>query len=142
MRLNRHADYALRTVLFLASQPSGRLVARRDIAAAMDIPDAYLRKIATELGRAGLVEVTRGPRGGCRLLADPESLTLLQVVETVLGPLFLNDCVVRPAGCRRSARCAIHQVCVAATEQLRSNLDGVTFAELARRESCLALPAF
>lgn len=137
MRLNRHADYTIRTVLFLATRETGALVPRREIVQAMGIPDAFFRKIATELGRAGIVEMTRGPQGGCRLLAEADTLTLLEVVESVLGELRVNECVLRPETCQRSARCAVHRVCVTATEQLRATLAGVTFADLAREESCL-----
>jgi Rrf2 family protein len=141
MALNRHADYAIRTVLFLALQEAGSVVPRRRVVEAMGIPDSYFRKIATELGRAGVVQMTRGPRGGCRLVPDPARLTLLQVIEATVGPVYLNDCVVRPAGCGRSATCAVHEVCVAATDRLRSLLGGVTFADLAQRESCLLAEA-
>jgi Rrf2 family protein len=138
MRLNRHADYTIRTVLYLAMQDAGAVVPRRDVVEAMGIPDSFFRKIATQLGRAGILELTRGARGGCRLRVDPASLTLLQVAETALGEVYFNDCVVRPETCRRSARCAVHHVCAAATEQLRGLLAGITFAELAREESCLS----
>jgi len=134
VRLNRHADYTIRTVLHLATRGRGAVVPRREIVKAMAIPDAYFRKIATELGRTGIVEVIRGPQGGCRLVADPERLTLLEVVEGTLGEARISDCVLRPESCGRRERCAVHRVCAAATEQLRAMLAGVTFAELAREE--------
>ncbi len=137
MRLTRAGEYAVRCVLYLASQGVGVLCARKEIARKMDIPDQFLGKIAQQLARAGAIEIIQGARGGFRLVVAPEQLTLLEVVEAVIGEIFLNDCVLRPESCNRSHACAVHGIWAKAKDQLRQTLQEATFARILRETSCM-----
>ena len=138
MRLTRAGEYAVRCVLYLASQGQGTLCARRGVAERMDIPDQFLGKIAQQLARAGLIEIVQGARGGLRLVVPPDQVTLLDVVEAVIGEIFLNDCVMRPESCDRSHACAVHCVWAKAKDQLRRTLEEATFAVLLKENDCMA----
>ncbi len=138
MRLTRAGEYGVRCVLFLAGRGQGVLCARREIAAAMDIPDQFLGKIAQQLARAGLIEIVQGARGGFRLTVPPEEATLLGVVEAVIGEIFLNDCLMRADACNRSSACAVHQVWDEARSQLRQTLKEANFAKILADASCIA----
>jgi Rrf2 family protein len=138
MRLTRAGEYAVRCVLHLASRGQGTLCARRDVAERMDIPDQFLGKIAQQLARAGLIEIVQGARGGLRLVVPPDQVTLLDVVEAVIGEIFLNDCVMRPESCDRSHTCAVHCVWAKAKDQLRRTLEEATFAVLLKENDCMA----
>jgi Rrf2 family protein len=137
MRLTRAGEYAVRCVLYLASKGVNILCYRKQIAAEMEIPDQFLGKIAQQLARAGFIEIVQGAKGGLRLAVAPESLTLLDVVEAVIGEIFLNDCVVRPESCHRSQACTVHQVWDNARSQLRGTLREATFASLLTEDSCV-----
>lgn len=138
MRLTRAGEYAVRCVLHLASKGQGTLCARREVAERMDIPDQFLSKIAQQLARAGVIEIVQGARGGLRLVVPPGQVTLLQVVEAVIGEIFLNDCVLRPDSCTRSHACAVHCVWAEAKDQLRRTLERATFARLLEENDCMA----
>ena len=137
MRLTRAGEYAVRCMLYLASLGTGELAMRKEIARAMEIPEQFLGKIAQQLSRAGFIDIVQGAKGGYRLVVPPQKLTLLDVVEAVVGEIFLNDCVMRPAACNRSNACAVHQVWEKARSQLRATLKEATFAGLLR-DSCQA----
>jgi Rrf2 family transcriptional regulator, iron-sulfur cluster assembly transcription factor len=136
MRLTRAAEYAIRCVLYLSNQEENRVVSRKEIAATMDIPDQYLGKIAQQLSRAGVIEILQGARGGFRLLKSPTDVSLLAVIEAVMGEIFLNDCVIRPTSCVRSDACAVHVVWEKARRQLRETLGNAPFSELAQHKNC------
>ena len=87
----------------------------------MDIPDQFLGKIAQQLSHAGLIEVVQGSKGGLRLVVSPEKISLLDVVEAVIGEIFLNDCLLKPDSCDRSNSCAAHFVWEKARNQLRDH---------------------
>ncbi|MGD9300234.1 MAG: Rrf2 family transcriptional regulator [Desulfobacterales bacterium] len=137
MRLTRAGEYGVRCILYLSSKGVAVLCTRRQIAAAMDIPDQFLGKIAQQLARAGYIEIVQGARGGLKLAVSPEKLTLLDVVETVIGEIFLNDCILRPEACSRSNACTVHRVWDKARRQLRETLREATFAELLKEDSCV-----
>jgi Rrf2 family iron-sulfur cluster assembly transcriptional regulator len=136
MRLTRAGEYAVRCVLHLASKGPGTLCALREVAERMDIPDQFLGKIAQQLARAGLIEIVQGARGGLRLVVPPDQVTLLEVVEAVIGEIFLNDCVMRPESCDRSHACAVHCVWAKAKDQLRRTLEDATFSRLLKENDC------
>ena len=138
MRLTRAGEYAVRCVLYLASKGAGINCNRKQIAAEMDIPDQFLGKIAQQLARAGIVEIVQGARGGLKLAVAPENLTLLDVVEAVIGEIFLNDCVIRPESCQRSQACSVHRVWEKARSQLRDTLRESIFANLIAEDSCVS----
>ena len=142
MRLTRAAEYAIRCVLYLTQQGRGVLVKRQKIADEADIPSHFLAKIAQDLARAGLIEIRQGSLGGLALLRDPKSITLLAVVETMIGEIFLNDCVALPDSCKVSYNCSVHQIWMRARDQLRRTLEEVTFDQLAQEGPCIPiLPA-
>ena len=135
MRLTRAGEYGVRCILYLSSKGVGELCNRKQIAAAMGIPGPFLGKIAQQLARAGYIEIVQGAKGGLKLVASPEKLTLLDVVETVIGEIFLNDCLLRPDNCNRSNSCAAHGVWNRARDQLRETLREASFADLLK-ENC------
>ncbi|MCL2790202.1 MAG: Rrf2 family transcriptional regulator [Desulfobulbus sp.] len=137
MRLTRAAEYAIRCVLYLSQQARGALVSRQEIARQADIPPHFLAKIAQDLAKAGVIEIRQGVRGGFVLNRHPAAINLLEVVETMIGEIYLNDCVVRPLGCKDSSNCAVHQVWLQARDQLRASLRQVNFEQLTGT-SCLS----
>lgn len=106
----------------------------------MKIPDQFLSKIAQQLARSGIIEILQGSRGGFRLLRSPSDLTLLDVVEAVMGEIYLNDCLLRPRSCVKSDTCAVRGVWDKARRQLRATLRAASFASLLERGSLGATP--
>ena len=116
------------------------LTSRQEIAAQADIPIHFLAKIAQDLAKAGLIEIRQGAKGGFILSKMPAAITLLDVVETMIGEIYLNDCIARPTGCKVSYHCAVHRVWLDARDQLRDTLRRVTFDQLITDTSCLPFP--
>ncbi len=136
MRLTRAGEYAVRCVIYLAMSGRDVLVSRKEIASKAEIPAQFLAKIAQELAKAGIIEIRQGVRGGFILIRDPEDITLLDVVETMIGEIYLNDCVCRPGSCDASRTCSVHRVWQHARNQLRDTLGSVTFASLIDKGAC------
>jgi Rrf2 family protein len=139
MRLTRAGEYAVRCMLYLSCLGVDKIGTRKEIAQAMDIPAQFLGKIAQQLARAGLIEIVQGPKGGFRLVLPPEKVTLLGVIEAVIGEIYLNDCLMRPESCHRSPTCTVYHVWEKARSQLRQTLEETTFATLQSEPSCFEL---
>ncbi|MEN8199459.1 MAG: Rrf2 family transcriptional regulator [Thermodesulfobacteriota bacterium] len=137
MRLTRAGEYAVRCMVYLAHKGEGVLVSKQEIAERAEIPTHFLAKIAQELGRAGLIHIQQGPKGGFALARDPAEISLLEVVEVMIGEITLNDCVGKPASCTVSRSCSVHKVWANARDQLRSTLGSVSLAELSAKDSCI-----
>jgi len=137
MRLTRAAEYAIRCILYLAKKGRGVVISRKDIAEYAEIPQHFLAKIAQDLAKAGLIEIRQGAKGGFVLIRSPRDITLLEVVETMIGEIFLNDCVARPSSCNVLDACAVHRVWLKARVQLRQTLREATFDKLAQDKTCI-----
>ena len=128
----------MRCILYLSGQERGLIVGRKEIAREMDIPDQFLGKVAQLLARSGLVEIVRGAKGGYRLLVTPDKISLLDVIEVVMGEIFLNDCIMRPDSCSRSGLCSVNETWEKARNQLRDTLREATMDKLLEGESCMS----
>ena len=136
MRLTKAGEYAIRCALYLSFQGVGIIANKKEIARSMDIPVQFLGKIAQQLARAGIIEIVQGAKGGYRLLIPSENLTILDVVEAVIGKIYLNDCVIRPESCDRISACPIHRIWETARDQLRDTLRQADFKSILSDKSC------
>lgn len=137
MRLTRAAEYAIRCIIYLAQEGRGVLINKNDLAERAEIPPHFLAKIGQDLAKAGLIEIKQGAKGGFLLLKNPRDITLLAVVETMIGEIFLNDCVARPSSCNVLSACGVHQVWIKARNQLRDTLRQATFDKLIQQKICI-----
>ena len=71
------------------------------------------------------------------MLVSPKDLSLLSVVEAVIGEIFLNDCLMSADSCIRSRTCSINRVWEEARNQVRETLRDATFDKLMKDESCM-----
>ena len=131
MELTRKGEYAIRGIVFLATQPADQICLLSDIASAVDVPQTFLAKIFQQFSKIGLVRSYRGTGGGFVLGRPPGKITLLEVVEAVEGPIIPNRCVTGEGVCGRSDACNVHPVWVAVQAQVRGILTKVTLKDLA-----------
>jgi Rrf2 family protein len=139
MQLGRKADYSIRAVLHLArhwATPGRRK--GREIADDMGIPAKYLPQVMAALVRVGVVDSEPGPEGGYRLARPPADVNLLEMIESIEGPIESQECILRGGVCAWGDRCAIHETWAAAQDALRRRLGETTFADLAEVEARLA----
>ncbi|MDP2104914.1 MAG: Rrf2 family transcriptional regulator, partial [Desulfobulbaceae bacterium] len=132
MKITMAAEYAVRCVLYLAKKRRDALVSRQEIADQANIPDPFLAKIAQDLAKANIITIKQGAKGGYSLRQRPEELTMLAVVEAIIGEITLNECTTNPASCSASINCSANLVWSQARKQLRQTLREATFAILAR----------
>lgn len=134
MQITRQADYALRAMLYLARLEPSQKAATSQIAEEMEIPPSFLAKIISQLSIAGLIHTSRGARGGVSLARKPKEINLLDVVESIDGPISLNECVQDPGTCSFGDNCPLHEVWCEAKADLVQKLREATFDKLLERE--------
>ena len=134
MVITRATEYAIRTVIFLAKQPEGEIVLKKDICRTQEVTPAFLTKILQPLIKAGIVSSQRGVGGGFLLARDPQDINLLDLLEAEEGPLRLNHCLVEVGTCQRDTNCAAHQVWTEAQGEMVKVLEKHSIADLAAKE--------
>ena len=138
MQITRQADYAVRAVLYLAQMGPDKRAATSQIAAEQKIPPSFLAKIVSQLSVAGLLQTSRGARGGVSLARDPEKISLLEVVEAIDGPILLNECVNDAGACTFGDECPMQPVWCDAQTELVTRLRNTTFDKFSNGKTPVA----
>lgn len=130
MRLTTYTDYALRTLMYLATHRD-RLVTIAEIADVHGISKNHLMKVVYQLGLSGLVETLRGRNGGLRLKREPNDVTVGEVVRSTETDFDMAECF-DPSGdqCLYSPACVLKDVLSSATVAYLDVLDKVTLGHL------------
>jgi Rrf2 family transcriptional regulator, nitric oxide-sensitive transcriptional repressor len=115
--LSKTAEYALRAVALLASQP-GQPAAAEGMAEKTKIPRRYLQRVLQDLVAADLLRSRPGPGGGYELTRPARDVSILQVVNAVSPLERIRHC---PLGLKtHTTLCPLHaelDKAYAATEQ-------------------------
>jgi Rrf2 family protein len=132
MQITRQADYALRAMLYLAQLEPAQRAATSQIADKQRIPPSFLAKIISQLSIAGLIHTSRGARGGVTLAREPREISLLEVVESIDGPILLNECTEDTSVCPFGENCAIRDLWCNAQNELVNRLRSTSFAQFVK----------
>jgi len=104
-----------------------------EIAAAEDMPRAYLEQLAFVLRDAGLVVSTRGARRGYHLARPPSAIPMSDVLRALEGPLAPMICATEDdthEACSRTSSCTVNLLWIKVRDAVAGALDGVTLADL------------
>jgi Rrf2 family protein len=108
-------------------------VSLSSVAARTGLSHGYLEQLAMALRSARLVRGVAGRHGGYRLVDSPAEVTVRRVLEAVMGPICVVDCVDNPDGCPHVASCECLDVYELVNRRIIEVLDGFTLEELMRR---------
>ena len=89
MRISCKVEYGIRALLDLALHGQAGPSLSRETAQRQSIPETYLNQLLLQLRRGGLITSARGPRGGHTLARAPETITVLEIMEALEGPLVV-----------------------------------------------------
>lgn len=81
------SPYAIKALAELGRTPDAGPVPIGELARRRDVPVQFLEQLFATLRRAGLLESRRGVKGGYSFARDPATITVLEVVELLDGPL-------------------------------------------------------
>lgn len=133
MKLTRAGDYGIQGMLHLASLPKGQDAFVAEIAKRCDIPSSFLAKIFQSLSRAGLVRSQRGVKGGFILTRPADQITILDIIESVEGPINLNRCLRDEKACSKHNQCAAYNVFEEAQMKLMEVFEKYSLIELVNK---------
>ena len=100
--------YAIRAIVQImedADQGKSTVV---DLAAELDIPQAYLSKILQQLAKADIISSTKGRGGGFYLTEENMSRPLMDIVLCIDGYNVFKQCILGLSQCSEKNPCALH----------------------------------
>lgn len=130
MQFKVTTDYAIRTVLFLATKNG--ITTSGEIALTMGIPQKYLIKLLGELKQHKMVDVHMGVKGGYTLRRDPSDISLLDIIQLTENTMKINRCLDHDNYCSRFATetCPVRHGYSIIQSNLEKSLAGITIQDL------------
>ena len=105
-----------------------------------DIPYAFARTIQHDLATTGYVRTVRGSRGGLQLAIDPKTVTVLDLLHALQGPVSVSACAADPDTCPKNSACAFNRMWQAADRALAELFGSITLYEVLEADA--DLPGF
>jgi Rrf2 family protein len=142
MQITRASDYAVRVLIYLAGLPFSSTVRQSELAKATEVSGHFLSKVLQQLVRAGLIRSQRGSGGGYALAVPAASVSLLDVVQAMEGPVQLNQCIEEGPSCERKSWCPAHRVWAEAQGAIVNVLGGASMASLVAQVKADSAPQY
>ena len=128
LKIGKLADYALVLAEYLGS--TGRIVAISELSQETHIPLATVRKILLRLSQNGIVYSYRGVNGGYELAKAASSITVVEILEAMEGPLSITECVSTGSECKISKYCNLQRGWCSINEKIFSILSRTSLFDL------------
>jgi Rrf2 family protein len=133
-RISRRLDYGLHLMVALAADKTNQPQSTASLAESLQMPLPFMHQIAHALMQSGLIKATPGPRGGLRLNQPPSEITVLQIVESLEGPITLNPCSDSGQNCAHQENCATQVLWGDVQQRLVLHLASTSLEALANSE--------
>jgi FeS assembly SUF system regulator len=130
LKLSKKADYGLIALKHLAIRNGEGACSAADIAEVYSISAPIMAKVLQRLAKKGLVNARHGAAGGYQLARDPGSITALEVINAIDGPLFITSCVTRHGECYQSPTCTVREPLRRVNESILQVLSTVTISQM------------
>lgn len=133
MRITTWAEYGVICALHLARRADEGPITGRDVAARERLPGDYVEQILLRLRRAGVVQSTRGAKGGYALARAAEEITVREIITAAELVTFDLHCETHPLDevrCAQSCDCSIRPVWVMLQKRIDEALEGVVLSDL------------
>lgn len=131
MKISTKGRYAIRVMLDIALNSSGKPIPLKDIAARQDITIKYLEQIISILHKSGFVKSVRGNAGGYLLTAEPKDYTLGDILRSTEGSLAPVECTdANKYFCPRRTDCPTYPFWLEFSEVINNFLDSKTLQDI------------
>lgn len=107
---SKACEYGIRATIYIAEQSiSNRKVSLKDVAKAIESPEAYTSKILQQLSKHKIINSSKGPTGGFSLdNQSMENITLSTIVSAIDGNNIYTGCGLGLKKCNEKMPCPVH----------------------------------
>lgn len=141
MKITSMEEYGLRCIMQLAVASGSGPVTVSEVADNEGLSTEYAGKLLNLMRQSGLVESVRGRNGGFKLAADPDRITVAQVVRVFTPEIFDDDYCSRHSGiedtCVHQTSCSLRSVWWTLSQVINRTLESVTLLDLMSGEAAV-----
>lgn len=131
---SKACKYAINAMIYVATLPKGQeRVGLKEIAKAINSPEAFTAKILQELVKDDLLNSIKGPNGGFHIQGDPSKIVLADIVHSIDGDMIFNGCALGLQECSENHPCPVHHKFKAIRDHLTGMLLTTSLKDVADR---------
>ncbi len=130
LRLTKKSDYGLIALKHLAEHPDTPTQSAKDMAGLYRIPLPLLAKVLQTLARSGLVVSHAGLHGGYSLARPATKITVLEVIRSIEGSMFIVSCTTAHGDCDLLNSCIVKEPLQKLNDTIRDFLAQVRISDL------------
>lgn len=116
MNFQKTTQYALKVLSRMAIEEDQMFTADQ-LSIDTGIPKRYLRRLMTELSKAGILMVVRGRSGGFSFARNIYEITLFDIIQHFENDSLRDKCILGFSFCILNRPCIMHEEWVAAQSQ-------------------------
>lgn len=130
---SKACEYGIRATIYITEQSlRDRKVSLKDVANAIESPEAYTSKILQLLVRNNIINSCKGPTGGFSMEKQKlEKTTLSIIVFAIDGDSIYKGCGLGLKKCNEKKPCSVHNQFKTIRENLKNMLETTTVKSLA-----------
>ena len=129
---SKACEYGIKASVFIVEQSlNKKKVSLKDIAKAIDSPEAYTSKILQQLSRNDIIHSEKGPTGGFLIdQSQMENVKLSTIVTAIDGDSIYEECGLGFHECNESKPCLIHNQYISIRRDLKTMLENTSLMDL------------
>ncbi len=133
MKLSTKTRYGIRAAIELAENYGQGPVQLKMISKDQDISIKYLEQIISLLKSSGIVNSSRGAKGGYSLAKPPNTIKLSECFNCLEGPVATVECVENKDFCTKTANCVARDLWAEVEKAILAVLDSITLQDMVDR---------
>ncbi|MBS1647512.1 MAG: Rrf2 family transcriptional regulator [Bacteroidetes bacterium] len=129
---SKACEYALKASIYIAQQSIlNKRVGLKDIAKAINSPEAFTAKILQQLSKDKIIDSAKGPSGGFSIDKKKiETMKLGRIVKSIDGDSLYRSCSLGFNECSGKNPCPLHHKFKVVKDELCNMLETTTVKEL------------
>jgi len=128
LKLSKKTDYAIILLTHLGEQESP--VSAQEVATFYKLPYPMVANILKQLVSSGLIESTRGQRGGYVLARSAEEINLSEIIRITDSTFELVECVHDEDLCKVHKCCPTRRPLIALHQKIKQFVEETTLAAI------------
>jgi Rrf2 family iron-sulfur cluster assembly transcriptional regulator len=129
---SKACEYGIKATIYIAEQSiQNKKVSMKDVAKAIESPEAYTSKILQQLSRSNIINSDKGPTGGFSMGKQAlDKVKLSTIVSAIDGDSIYNGCGLGLKKCNEKMPCPIHDHFKAIRNELKKMFETTTVKSL------------
>jgi Rrf2 family protein len=129
---SKACEYGIKATVYIVDHTlKNENVSMKDVAKAIDSPEAYTSKILQQLSRNNIIQSEKGPTGGFSVEKEKiDQLNLSMIVSAIDGDSIYEGCGLGFHHCNENKPCVIHHQYKTIRDDLKTMLENTLLVDL------------